>query len=78
MKLTPVQTRQSSLFQCKIRFVETGDVEACLIDSKNRRSCKKCRFEKCLAAGMKPNWVTTENGGFPFISNFLNEPDLTF
>ena len=34
-----VQTGQFKSFQCKSR---TGDV--CAIDSKTRRSCKKCRF----------------------------------
>ncbi len=73
-----VQTGQSSSFQCKIQFVENGDVADCLIDSKNRRSCKKCRFEKCLAAGMKPNWVVAEKGGFLRRATFLNEPENGF
>ncbi len=59
-----VHTKQSSEFKCKIRFENGGNIAACVIDSKNRRSCKKCRFEKCLSAGMKPNWVTNEIGGF--------------
>lgn len=31
----------------------------CSIDSKSRRSCPFCRYEKCLAAGMKPAWIMT-------------------
>jgi hypothetical protein len=29
----------------------------CEIDSKSWRSCKWCRFEKCIASGLKPDWV---------------------
>lgn len=29
----------------------------CKIDSKSWRSCKWCRFKKCLASGLKPSWV---------------------
>jgi hypothetical protein len=29
----------------------------CVIDSKSWRSCKFCRFEKCLSSGLKPSWV---------------------
>ena len=31
----------------------------CVIDSKNRSSCKMCRFNKCLEVGMKINYVKT-------------------
>ena len=31
----------------------------CKIDSQSRTSCKKCRLEKCLEAGMKISYVKT-------------------
>ena len=32
----------------------------CLIVIQTRKSCQFCRFQKCLQAGMKPNWVLPE------------------
>jgi Zinc finger, C4 type (two domains) len=29
----------------------------CKIDSKSWRSCKWCRFKKCIGSGLKPSWV---------------------
>jgi hypothetical protein len=31
--------------------------KSCSIDSKSWRSCKWCRFQKCLSSGLKPSWV---------------------
>ena len=32
----------------------------CKVDSQSRTSCKKCRFNKCLDAGMKISYVKTQ------------------
>ena len=34
-----------------------GHAAKCEINSNNRKSCKKCRFEKCLEVGMKIAYV---------------------
>jgi hypothetical protein len=39
----------------------------CAVDSKTRKSCKDCRFKKCIAAGMRTNWVTTQKLGKIFL-----------
>ena len=31
----------------------------CVIESKNRKSCKICRFQKCVSVGMKVSYVKT-------------------
>ena len=31
--------------------------KSCKIDSKSWRSCKWCRFKKCISSGLKPSWV---------------------
>lgn len=46
----------------------------CAIDSKNRRSCKKCRFEKCLQVGMKIKYVKTAQNRCHQILNSMEKP----
>ncbi|CAG2176448.1 unnamed protein product, partial [Oppiella nova] len=31
--------------------------DKCVIEVKTRKLCKKCRFEKCLAAGMRKEFI---------------------
>ena len=47
-----VQGNNSDSFVCDA-------IGCCSIDSKSWKSCKKCRFEKCLAIGMQTAWVLT-------------------
>ena len=44
---------QSELYKVFCQF----HAKNCEINSKNRKSCKKCRFEKCLQVGMKTSYV---------------------
>ena len=32
----------------------------CKIDSKSRKSCKHCRFLRCISCGMRPGWVLSD------------------
>jgi hypothetical protein len=53
-----VQSGTSGLFECVgvARGLAPG---ACLADARPRRSCKRCRFDRCLQLGMKTGWVWT-------------------
>ena len=48
-----VQSKMYNQFACKAD-------KSCEIDSKSWKSCKYCRFQKCLQSGMKPNLVLNE------------------
>ena len=47
---------QSQIYQT---FQDCPLNSGCVIESKSRKSCKSCRFQKCLSAGMKINYVMT-------------------
>ena len=32
-----------------------------MVNKQTRKHCQYCRFQKCLAVGMKPSWVMTED-----------------
>lgn len=36
----------------------------CDISLKTRKNCQKCRYDRCLAVGMKPSWVLSEEERF--------------
>ena len=44
------------------KFKHTTLDGQCVIDSKTRQSCKKCRYEKCLQAGMRNAFVQKQAG----------------
>lgn len=53
--------------------------ERCEINKMTRRHCRKCRLEKCFRAGMKKEWIhsedkVTENIDFIDINQFKTEP----
>ena len=45
----------------------------CVIDSKSRKSCRKCRFDACLKAGMIKSYVKHQNSEKSSISNMNQE-----
>ena len=47
---------QSSAYQS---FERQKCYTECVIQSKNRKSCKRCRFQKCVSVGMKVSFVRT-------------------
>merc|ERR1711935_148353 len=53
-----VQNNHHQFFGCS--NADSQDfANQCLIDSKTRKNCKKCRFAKCTSVGMRVSWVLT-------------------
>ena len=48
-----VESDNFKLFEC------VQSTNNCSIDSKARKSCRWCRFQRCLSSGMKPVYVMT-------------------
>lgn len=48
-----IQNNSSDAYKCR----KEGN---CDITMKSRKSCQKCRFDKCLMIGMKSTWVLSE------------------
>ena len=44
----------------KLQFECVNQDGICHVDIITRKLCPYCRYQKCLAVGMKPNWVMTE------------------
>merc|ERR1712110_475621 len=55
-----VQSQQYTVFECNSDNQARSPIFPCRIDSKSRKSCKKCLFERCLTSGMRTAWVLTE------------------
>ena len=45
-----IQNNTAGSYQCRRS-------SNCTINVKTRRNCQWCRYERCLAVGMKPSWV---------------------
>lgn len=41
-------------------YVCNSIIEACEINVKTRRQCLHCRYKKCQAVGMRPDWVMSD------------------
>lgn len=50
-----------SVKSLKYKTFKHNGVE-CVIDSKTRKSCKRCRFDACLQAGMRVSFVSYQSG----------------
>ena len=52
-----VQNKAYEKFVCKNQQTR---LQFCIIDSKSWKSCKYCRYNKCLESGMQPSFVLNE------------------
>lgn len=49
-----IQNNTYGTYQCR-------RAKACSITLKTRRNCQWCRYQRCLAVGMKPSWVLSSD-----------------
>ncbi len=47
----------------------------CVIFPKCKQHCKKCRFDKCLAIGMDPKWVLSNDEKRIRFKNYFKKKD---
>jgi len=48
-----IQNKTAATYVCRRN-------KECEINLKTRKNCQFCRYQKCIAVGMKPTWVLTE------------------
>merc|ERR1719189_516970 len=48
-----IQNKTASTYVCR-------RAKSCDINLKTRKNCQFCRYSRCLAVGMKPTWVLSE------------------
>merc|ERR1719471_2259139 len=49
-----VQSRYNETFKC------SKGRNDCIINLMTRKTCQYCRYQKCLAAGMRPSWILSD------------------
>lgn len=65
-----VQSGHYNLFKC-------SSLENCKINSKNWKSCKYCRFKKCLNSGMQTKYVMTNKEREERLVQKMEKPSAT-
>ena len=53
------------------KYIDFVHNEECVIDSKTRKSCKRCRFDTCLQVGMRVSFVQYHSGKMSFCARYL-------
>jgi hypothetical protein len=52
--------RRSVQSGCHLTFCCINKYVNCKIKLSTRKNCQACRYDKCLRAGMRPNWILSE------------------
>ena len=56
-KLTDRMTNSRCVCRYNETFKCTKGRAACEVSLVTRKNCQYCRYQKCLAAGMRPSWI---------------------
>ena len=56
-KLTDKRTNSRCVRRYNETFKCTKGRAACEVSLVTRKNCQYCRYQKCLAAGMRPSWI---------------------